>query len=101
VQEAVDAWSLGVVAFELLTRKPALCMLEGIDKVLRPFLGIVTSVWCLHVQRCFPHTGAYAGDGSHSRAERCEAAMGAWARHTSDHKASWYLQDPHHEIAVT
>jgi hypothetical protein len=34
VQEALDAWSLGVVAFELLTGEPAVVMYEGRQKVL-------------------------------------------------------------------
>lgn len=34
VQEALDVWSLGVMAFELLTGKAALLMHEGKDKVL-------------------------------------------------------------------
>ena len=33
VQEALDVWSLGVMAFELLTGKPALRMHEGKDQV--------------------------------------------------------------------
>ena len=33
VQEALDVWSLGVMAFELLTGDPALLMHEGKDKV--------------------------------------------------------------------
>jgi serine/threonine protein kinase len=33
VQEALDVWSLGVMAFELLTGKPALHMTEGKDTV--------------------------------------------------------------------
>ena len=32
LQEAVDVWSLGVIAFELLTGQPALRMHEGKDK---------------------------------------------------------------------
>lgn len=32
VQEAVDVWSLGVVAFELLTGKPAFSMAGGKDQ---------------------------------------------------------------------
>ena len=32
-QEAVDVWSGGVMAFELLTSSPAVSMLEGKDKV--------------------------------------------------------------------
>jgi serine/threonine protein kinase len=37
MQEAVDVWSLGVMAFELLTGKPAVYMFEGKDKVLHTF----------------------------------------------------------------
>jgi serine/threonine protein kinase len=33
MQEALDVWSLGVMACELLTGKPALCMIEGKDKI--------------------------------------------------------------------
>lgn len=33
----MDVWSLGVMAFELLTGKPALAMNEGKDKVRDPF----------------------------------------------------------------
>lgn len=33
MQEALDAWSLGVMAFELLTGKPALRMTEGKEQV--------------------------------------------------------------------
>jgi serine/threonine protein kinase len=36
VQEAVDVWSLGVMAFELLTGKFAFNMLEGKNKVPQP-----------------------------------------------------------------
>jgi serine/threonine protein kinase len=38
MQEAVDVWSLGVMAFELLTGKFAFCMLEGKDKVPQPLI---------------------------------------------------------------
>lgn len=34
IQEAVDAWSLGVMAFELLTGRSAFRMVEGKEKVL-------------------------------------------------------------------
>jgi serine/threonine protein kinase len=33
IQEALDVWSLGVMAFELLTGKPALNMFEAKDNV--------------------------------------------------------------------
>ena len=33
VQEALDVWSLGVIAFELLTGQSAVSMHEGKDKV--------------------------------------------------------------------
>jgi serine/threonine protein kinase len=33
MQEALDVWSLGVMAFELLTGKPALNMFEAKDNV--------------------------------------------------------------------
>jgi serine/threonine protein kinase len=33
VKEALDVWSLGVMAFELLTGKPALSMFEARDSV--------------------------------------------------------------------
>ena len=32
MQESVDAWSLGVMAFELLTGKPAFAMVGGKDQ---------------------------------------------------------------------
>jgi hypothetical protein len=37
VQEGLDAWSLGVMAFELLMGKPAFCMLETRDTVCALF----------------------------------------------------------------
>jgi serine/threonine protein kinase len=35
MQEAVDVWSLGVMAFELLIGNPAFCMFGGKDKVIK------------------------------------------------------------------
>ena len=45
VQEALDVWSLGVMAFELLTGQPALRMHEGKDKAPPPlFLSNVSAI---------------------------------------------------------
>lgn len=35
-RESIDAWSLGVIAYELLTGEPAVDMFRGPDKVLNP-----------------------------------------------------------------
>jgi serine/threonine protein kinase len=43
LQEALDAWSLGVMAFELLTGKPPLNLMEGKEKVCA--LGL--NGWCI------------------------------------------------------
>jgi serine/threonine protein kinase len=46
VNEAVDAWSLGVVSFELLTGEPAAKMWVGKEKVWRIFLFPCTYNLC-------------------------------------------------------
>jgi serine/threonine protein kinase len=51
VQEALDVWSLGVMAFELLTGEPALHMIEGKDTVRNfstsPCLNLETASFAL------------------------------------------------------
>lgn len=51
LQEALDVWSLGLMAFELLTGQPALRMREGKEAV-RLLLGFISLVYSLvHMRR--------------------------------------------------
>ena len=55
---ALDAWSLGVMAFELLTGAPAYKMLtDGRDKVRSPYAGFVEGCpwWLTRLSRSSPH----------------------------------------------
>jgi serine/threonine protein kinase len=54
MQEAVDVWSLGVMAFELLTGKPALSLLGGKEKVLGPSFRISCQSFSFPVSLDYP-----------------------------------------------
>jgi serine/threonine protein kinase len=45
VQEALDVWSLGVMAFELLTGEPALSMHEGKEFVYLLCMEVDYRAW--------------------------------------------------------